>query len=673
METFKKHIETIKKTTQKYNEVELRLGSFTHNASPRFVSDTTKEAFDRVFTFVTAHGSFLREKHDLVTLLPQNKRIIQAETNVVYEKKTKVLTLDEPDYSFRVAVSHEEPVTEKECQGIQPDLVKDRKRYIFTRGNLVFFFTIYKLRNMDDNVDKFNIEIEFDVETVSQKDMDFLENVFKAYHDTAILVPESFKKEALKCICSIFKLKKYKNLFNQPLPIDISTINFEEEYGVSLKLDGLRKALFFYKGYMISFNPSRGNDYQFNVVTKTSITKTYLFDTEWYDNMYHIFDILVFEGKDVTNASLRERIALYEGLHLRIKNVKTKKHFIGKNLYKMSINILNFKDNKAMSDGLIYTSSKGYFNTVMKYKYQTTIDFQYQQNQGKTVLLVKDKEGLQTFAYKDTVFSFNKKNQFQGIPENSIVECYYDNVEKDFYPLRIRHDKAFPNYKDVAKDNFQHIVEPFDLRYFVNRYPLKKTPFFTFANERFLHFTIRRILSGKNPRYTSCLLYHPLDIADIYKLIDFQFKTIYIETTKEMGRFKESVCQNDMTKNVQIYEYDGSTPVNVVLSYKNYYHVLEKSSTLIIIGFSEEIDDTVPSGKMKTTCTENHVNVGNDENQMSFDIIKTETYTSLGYKLVKKNNFLSYHQEWTAYDEANILSTEGVFLYKNLHFFIFQK
>jgi len=672
METLKKHIKTIKKITEKYNEVELRLGSFTHGSTPRFLSDTTQEAFDRVFIFVKTHGSFLREKHDLVTLLARNKRIIQGESGVIYEKKTKVMALDEPEYSFRFAVSYEERVDEKECQGVQPDLVKDRKRYIFTYGNLVLFFTIYRLTNVDDNTEKFNIEVEFDMETVSQKDIDFLENVLKAYHNTAMLVPQSFKKEALECICSIFKLKKYKNIFNQPLPIDISSIQADEEYGVSLKLDGLRKALLLYNGYLISFNPSRGSECQFNVITKTRFTKTYLFDTELYDNTYHIFDILVFEGRDVTNASLRERISLYESLHLRLKNVRTKKHFISKNLYKMSIKILSFKDNKAISDGLIYTSSKGYFNTVMKYKYQTTIDFQYQQHQGKTVLLVKDKEGLQPFAYKDTVFSFNKKNQFQCIPENSIVECYYDNSEKDFYPLRTRHDKAFPNYKDVAKDNFQHIIEPFDLRYFVNRYPLKKTPFITFANERFFHFSIRKILSAKNPRYTSCLLYYPLDVTDIYKLIDFQFKTISIEPYHEVQRFKEIVSQNDMTKTVQIQEYTPDTPVNMILSYKNHFPVPEHAVTLVLIGFPEETE-TMSQGEIKIVRTDERVDVYNGSNQMSLDVVKVETYTTSGYKLVKKGNFLSYHQDWAAYDEANILSSEGMVLYQHMHFFIFQK
>lgn len=668
MEILKKHIEKVKQIQQNYNEVEIRLGSFTDTKSPRFTSDTSKQAFDRVFTFVKNHASFVREKSDLITLLPNNKRVIQENEKITYEKKNKIAHFDEPEYSLRLAVSSEENISKEDCDISKIDMVKARKRYIFVYGTIVIFFTIYTIKDISKEL-KFNIEIEFDCKEVTQKDLDFMENILKAYHDTSIIIPYSFKKEIIEYLCSIFKLKKYKNIFNQPTPININKIHFDEEYGVSLKLDGLRRALLIYKGYIISFNPSKGNEYVLSVLQKTSKGNTYLFDTELYNNVHYVFDTLIYEGKDVTSMSLRERISLYEGCNVikKVKNIKTKKHFLGKNLYKLSINILNFKDNKNISDGLIYTSSKGYFEPVLKYKYQTTIDFIIRKEADKVSLLVKDKDNMVIFRPEKL---FNKENQFKDIPDKTIVECFYDIQKQDFYPLKIRGDKLSPNFIDIANDNFDNIVNPFDLRYFINKYPLQNSPFLTFANERFFHYSLRKVLSTKNIKHLSCLLYQPYYVSDVYKLIDFGYRNIYIDTSNNIELVKENIQQNDMSKTVYIDKYkNGNQEINTVLSYKNFYDTAEYN-TLIVLGFHDSFK-TINKGGLSLTRLENKIQV--NDSGLFFDIIEVEKYKALKVKLLKTEPFINFYEHWKTYCNSNILSEEGQTLYSNLHVFVFKK
>lgn len=194
----------------------------------------------------------------------------------------------------------------------------------------------------------------------------------KSYQDVVFEIAKFLKPN----ISHKFK-KDYglKQLSNQVIELNKITFlneiqNNMQDYYMTDKIDGKRTILFLSpaESYAVSdkLNPVD--------VTTNNIC---IFDTEFYDNKYYIFDVMVYEGEILTNLPFEERMKYFTTFKSDI--IRTKLFIKLNKNYKQQIR--DFKNEKKPYDidGIIFTPANGLYNTMKVYKYKPldhlTIDF----------------------------------------------------------------------------------------------------------------------------------------------------------------------------------------------------------------------------------------------------------------------------------------------------------
>lgn len=144
------------------------------------------------------------------------------------------------------------------------------------------------------------------------------------------------------------------------------------DYYMTDKIDGKRTILYLTnnKSYAIS---DKLESLEINV------KDICILDTEKYEDDYYIFDVMIFNGKNITKDPFEERKKYFEYFE-KFANIKLKPFIKLTEKYKEQIH--SFKQNKNKPydvDGIIFTPSDGLYNTMKVYKYkppeQLTIDF----------------------------------------------------------------------------------------------------------------------------------------------------------------------------------------------------------------------------------------------------------------------------------------------------------
>jgi hypothetical protein len=239
-------------------------------------------------------------------------------------------------------------------------------------------------------------------------------------------------------------------------------------YFVSPKLDGDRKILLIKSrlgsfllgldGSILRIGPS------FNTEGELSL----VLDCEVEDKSIHIFDIIadsrnsfmynkVFEVRQSYIAGIKEWIAsnirLYNEYNL---NIKTFKKLTELNEVEP---VVEFVFKNCNYDGIIFQSNSPYFESrIFKWKprYMNTIDFLISENHTPMTL---DRIPI-------TNVNLHLNREFLPFRQhfsysNFILECFYNPLDKTFYPCRIRFDKTYPNKINVVEDTLWLIEEPF--------------------------------------------------------------------------------------------------------------------------------------------------------------------------------------------------------------------
>lgn len=219
-----------------------------------------------------------------------------------------------------------------------------------------------------------------------------------------------------------------KQLSNQV--IELNKILFLSEmhneitnYYMTDKIDGKRTILYLNtdKSYAIS-------DILETIDIKT--TGVCILDTEYYKNDYYIFDVMIYNGKNISKLPFEERMKYFDKF-IEFDNIKIKPFLKLTDEYKSQIT--KFKKEKKIYkiDGIIFTPSSGIYDTMKVYKYKPpqnlTIDF-----------LIKK--------YNNDI----SKYEIYNTNKNKILYILFCGINKRvFYKLKM---KFIENYKNMFGD-----------------------------------------------------------------------------------------------------------------------------------------------------------------------------------------------------------------------------
>lgn len=338
---------------------------------------------------------------------------------------------------------------------------RDKKRISFINKYLIFDFTII-------NDAEYSIEIEFKNYIYINK-LDILN-----YWIQKILnyIPvENFVKHKLISYKIPKKLK-------QPTPLKDKNI-IKTNYAVTPKFDGIRSILYINNEnnvFLIKNN--------FRTIINTNLIckniSNIVIDGELIDDkIFYAIDIIFYEENDLKNYDIEERINLLKSIKFIYKNInksiyyKVKKYYfydIEKNCKKILKTkysyILNKNKNKILIDGLIFNSKTNSYNecTVFKWKPIITFDFKI-----KKIIKSNNYVSWELYCYTyNKEYTLFPKNNY-GIThishkidelynDDSIIEFYFDNNYNEFKPIKLRIDKIYPNFINIALDNWDCLL-----------------------------------------------------------------------------------------------------------------------------------------------------------------------------------------------------------------------
>jgi SAM-dependent methyltransferase len=179
-----------------------------------------------------------------------------------------------------------------------------------------------------------------------------------------------------------FKSKEgLKQLSNQVIELDkhlylTEVANCIKDYYITDKVDGKRCIIYINdnKIYAVSNTLTI-----IDAPTNFDITQTYIFDTEFYNNSYYIFDVMVFKDEIISELIFEKRLEYFERAS-KISDIFKLKPFIKLNDdYKNQIKEFKKQEKIYEIDGIILTPYNGKYNNMQVYKYKPveklTVDF----------------------------------------------------------------------------------------------------------------------------------------------------------------------------------------------------------------------------------------------------------------------------------------------------------
>lgn len=413
------------------------MSSKKRSENQKFIPGTTRLEFERILTDVENNPQFKNKKvqrynsvvfitisgsvgiRKIVNLNAQFKRQSSS-----IEKKTRKKIVDMPGLDIRIALATEEDITRL------PDstkfnffrfrnrvsiIVEDMWRWDFTKSYQNKFINIDDFQKQSNHIiellskseepDWSSYEIE--LEWVGKGKLSLEEFTKTLSYFSLTINPDAlYKKLKSKIyteIYNIFDPLNYnvksrnptsldftRDLINKPKTLMLPDFPKLEVngYSISPKADGERMLLYISandcKGYLIN---SRNEVLQTKLKMKSNSICGSLIDGEFLNDksepLYLAFDMIFFEGNDVSRHNLKTRLDNLSKTIPKIKNfnIELKKHdFISdkKDLHTVASHVLDAK-RKYPTDGLIFTpAEQGYKNNqVFKWKpeEQTTIDF----------------------------------------------------------------------------------------------------------------------------------------------------------------------------------------------------------------------------------------------------------------------------------------------------------
>lgn len=194
------------------------------------------------------------------------------------------------------------------------------------------------------------------------------------------------------------------------------------------------------------------------------------------DNIFYAIDIILYDNINLEGYDLKSRINILKNISF-IKNnydkniyYKVKKYYFNnilehcKKLSKIkNYHITNKMKNEIPVDGLIFNSMSENYRNCKIYKWKPIITFDFkilkcQYNNGEYNLW---KLYCYTYNKEYILFPIEKYNKVlinykldKIYNNNEIIEFIFDENNDSFYPIKVRNDKIYPNFVNIAIDNW---------------------------------------------------------------------------------------------------------------------------------------------------------------------------------------------------------------------------
>lgn len=177
-----------------------------------------------------------------------------------------------------------------------------------------------------------------------------------------------------------------KQLGNQPIELDKNIFlkdlyNKLTDYYITDKVDGKRTIIYINNGniYALS-NTIKYIENNFSELINNNDKSTYIIDCEEYNNVYYLFDVMVYNNTSLINEVFDKRLEYFPKCFKLLKNLLFHKEFIKLSQdYKNQIKELKNKKRKYETDGFILTPANEKYNDMIVYKYKPldklSIDF----------------------------------------------------------------------------------------------------------------------------------------------------------------------------------------------------------------------------------------------------------------------------------------------------------
>lgn len=473
------------------HELEFRIGYFKNN---KFVSGVNKPLFTNLLNHFISLGIKYETINSKVSYYDNDIRRISEGSKVYYQYKKKIhkdIDIAFSSIDVRISSAIEKTVSEKIIT--EKDISK-KINYTRIREKNVFYFDGYNIElssvsgiSGDSNSDaasSYEIEVEFTY--IPKKIEDIIIPLKKIlsvlYPNKFYMIPKE-DEDNIRQMRKDIHTKTYK-----PVNIKRENIPFMKKYSVTNKLNGIGYELFISQNGIYIINNTDIDKISSTILTDYIDT---IIEGELYNNIFNVFDVLVYKGTDISNKPHNDRLSYMKELLQVLNplmNIEVKTFIYTENLANDTRNIMRYMENKykgavmESNDGIMFTPENG---VPLKYKFPTTmtIDFEITNEQkvqnGKTFTIrVYDSnnrlvnfDGTYTDRSKKTInlnirplLFVSKTNPLYNLLTNGlIVESLYNKDRNYFIPERIRWDKNLPNFIGVAIDVFRDIIHPIKL------------------------------------------------------------------------------------------------------------------------------------------------------------------------------------------------------------------
>jgi SAM-dependent methyltransferase len=249
-----------------------------------------------------------------------------------------------------------------------------------------------------------------------------------------------------------------------------------DEYYSSAKLDGLRRFILI-KGNIYHLYPPREcyllERGDFSKWDGTLIEGEYMWESDGSSAIF-CFDILFLQGQDQRKKRFSQRYSALKDIiaSLNISRLKSKM-FYGKSygsFYERNEQVFKeFPDENL--EGIILQRDSQYDAKGSTYKWKKkkriTIDFfllpEFDDKKRKYYIpevYTKSHESEDFVQFRNFKMYPEKDKLNEFSLDNQIVECGYNYINQEFYPVKIRSDKMIPNHQGVAEDTYKQILQP---------------------------------------------------------------------------------------------------------------------------------------------------------------------------------------------------------------------
>lgn len=497
----KQIVDYIRNIGNKVNEIEFRVGTMKQS---KFIPGVTRNQYELLLSYLLKTNANVVEEESTV-YIDSDTRLIKMANKEIIQTKRKDFTLD--IHFSNVAVrfcSSREQKLDKIPSNFRPSMSRRRIRKIFHYDHYTIELTTVQ---QDNNDQIYEVEIEFDTATLLQRQIDNKMIIGPLKDVLEAIFPHRWYLIQLNEYLSIVdefnklfhtymdKTKRYPmtSIFryeNNPRNIKRSDIMEMKHYSVTNKLNGIGYFLFISNGiYLV--NKTNIDILVRKIESKNS--KKSLLHGEWFENKFYVFDTLFFEDSDVTLKNHMERLDYSKQLLPKLNKwlegvcvVENKNFIYTTNLSEDTQTIMKYMYNEfndrvmEKNDGLVYTPIFEPYrnNKTLKYKFpsELTIDFALsfdfvskQDNCGIYFTAMVSDTHLVPFVNNGgimMVYLSQSNPLYKSLTiekKTHVVECFYDTNQNIFIPQRLRDDKLYPNYINVAKDVFQDILNPIHL------------------------------------------------------------------------------------------------------------------------------------------------------------------------------------------------------------------